>query len=198
MYFLRRFLPLLILSLFVQLGYSAKHFKFEGIAMGSSQTEFFSKLQKKGFQAISQPEFITDTANIASYYWGTYKGHSGTILAVSGVRKNKNKADKLVVYLDASTSWHSLYDKYYKIKQSLTKEFGQPKECREMFHINGQPKTDDDLFLEVKHGNCEYLSIFSSKRGVVMLSIVYKKGEARVNVVYLDQETVGGSMQHSH
>lgn len=180
-----------------QLAFSAKHVLFSGIPMGGPKQPFYEKIQKKGFQRIPCPECVEDTSNTKAYFWGTYRGFSNSIVAVSGFRKDAQNVDKVVVMLDACNSWRALYDYYAKMKQSLTKEYGQPKECREMFHINGQPKTDSDLFLEVKRGNCEYVSIFSSKRGAIMISIVNLNNQARVYVTHIDKGTVEKTLQYN-
>ena len=67
-----------------------------------------------------------------------------------------------------------------------------------MFHINGQPKTDSDLFIEVQQGNCEYVSIFSSKRGAIMVSIVYVNKQARVYVTHIDKGDVENTLKYNN
>lgn len=195
---MKRIISFLFLFLFTsQFTYSAKHVLFVGIPMGGPKQTFYDKIQKKGFQRIPCPECVDDTTNTNAYFWGTYCGFSNSIVKVSGFRKDATNADKVVVMLDACNSWRALYDYYAKIKQSLTKEYGQPKECREMFHINGQPKTDSDLFIEVQQGNCEYVSIFSSKRGAIMVSIVTTNRQPRVHVTYIDKGTVDKTYEYN-
>lgn len=194
---MKKIVTFLLLAFSIQFAFSAKHVLFSGVPMGGDQKNFVAKLQKKGFQLIDRPEYISDTASNKKYMWGTFKGFSNSVLSISGFRKDAGNVDKVVVMLDVCTSWRSLYDYYSKVKQTLSKDYGQPKLCHEMFHVNGQPKTDDDLFLEVKHGNCEYFSIFSSKRGAVMISIVYQNAQARVLVTYIDKGTVENTLKYN-
>ncbi len=194
---MKKILSFLLLLLCSQFTYSAKHVLFAGVPMGGPKEAFYQKIQKKGFQRIPCPECVGDSTTDKEYFWGTFRGFSNSIVQVSGFRKDANNVDKVIVMLDACNSWRALYDYYAKIKQSLAKEYGQPKECREMFHINGQPKTDSDLFIEVKQGNCEYVSIFSSKRGAIMVSIVYLNQQARVLVTHIDKGTVDKTYEYN-
>lgn len=195
---MKKIVSILCLIVCSQLSYSAKHILFSGIPMGGPKEQFYEKIQKKGFQRIPCPECVDDTTNNKAYFWGTYRGFSNSIIQVSGFRKDAKHVDKVVVMLDVCNSWRALYDYYAKIKQSLAKEYGQPKECREMFHINGQPKTDSDLFIEVQQGNCEYVSIFSSKRGAIMVSIVYTNKQARVYVTHIDKGDVENTLKYNN
>lgn len=176
--------------------FSAKHFKFMGVTMGGPKTEFAAKLKKKGLEAIPNPQTITDNSHQKLFFSGDFKGYSSVIFSVSGFRDNRENVDKVAVYFDVRNSWRSLYADYSKLKADFTKEFGQPKECREMFHVNGQPKTDDDLFTELKHGNCEYVSIFSTKRGIVVLMILYRDHQARAYATYIDQGSIEKTLEH--
>lgn len=178
-----------------QLGFAVKHVKFDGIPLGGPKQKFEVKLQKKGFQSVPCPDYLPDTVAYNSYYWGTYSGFSNSIVIVKDKRDEQKLVDKVVVMLDESNSWRALYDYYAKVKQQLTRQYGQPKECREMFHINGQPKTDSDLFQEVKNGNCEYVSIFSSKSGAVVVNIYFYNRQARVFVSYIDNMSMKGVVQ---
>lgn len=182
----RYFLSMLILftALVADAQSSNEHMKFMGIPMVGTVQSFAQKLEARGLQFDSKDKD-------GNYYFnGTFFNEENCHIYV-GHTANTQQVYQAGVSFSPDNTWEALSKKYFRLKEALTKKYGEPSFVIEEF-AGGEPSSDKGKFRAIDSGVCQYRTQFTTEAGWIFLTIVSGKvGDDKtfyVHLLYVDKE----------
>lgn len=139
------------------------HMTFKGIPINGNLSDFTAQMKQKGFTHLATQDGIAAfTGEFAAY-------KECTIAAVSS--KSTNTVSKVGVIFPECKTWSKLYGNYSQLKEMLTQKYGEPSESIENFESHSELDDDQDRMFAVEFDQCKYISIWSTEKGDIELSI---------------------------
>jgi len=156
-----------------------KHTLFMGIPMGGDMGEFVDRLEtEKKFKVILQRE---DACAMEGRFTGV---QCDLIILVN----SDHTVGRVVVMFGKEKNWPPLESRYFGLKSSLTRKYGDPIGSDEKFV--GTPHSESAKFYALLRDECKYKAEFSIENtlGFVNLSIQGNADDtsASVRLTYLD------------
>jgi hypothetical protein len=109
--------------------YNAQKFEFKGVSLNKKADEFIEELKDKNVEFVTK----VDGIGYGMYYYliGSYAGRRNCNIFLTSY--NDGEIELLGVHLPAKSTWSSLEDEYYEMKELLTKKYGKPYSSEEEF-----------------------------------------------------------------
>jgi len=173
----------LLLSLLIVLPMLAnartEHMKFMGIPIDGTSAQFGQMLvQQKNMTRIDD-----------NFYKGTFFDVKDCYVVVGSNRDVVCGAD---VRFPKANDWQGLSSRYNKLKEGLTKKYGEPLDAEEFFDEADKYDTDDSCrYVGVEANKCHYLTVWSTPVGQVQLKIenfkIEESYEPQIRLTYFDK-----------
>lgn len=138
------------------------HLKFKGVPIDGTKELFVTRMRRKGFKHIDR----RDGMDILQ---GDFAGYNECYIYVATL-ENQDLVSRISVRFPDRDQWKYLYGDYKGLKQMLTEKYGKPYECTEKFSRYSL-EDDNSRMLDVKLGNCKYISCFKADNGNISLWI---------------------------
>lgn len=173
----------MLLSLAVQAQTATGHLKFKGVPMDGPVDEFVEKIKGTDLQVV-------DKFDDATMLTGTFAGYRNCKVFVYPSKGNGH-VRMVGVTFDLQETWPDLYSNYLSLKTMLTKKYGEPAKCKEVFDWPSEPDDHTKIYL-VQTDRCKYSSDFETLEGFITLSITHLKVDyldvCFVSVTYIDKQ----------
>ncbi|MBR5249106.1 MAG: hypothetical protein IKV28_00770 [Bacteroidales bacterium] len=150
-----------------------EHMTFKGVSMERNVKSFVSQLKSKGLSIEYQQEEGTILT-------GEFAGRSECTIVVIPTKGNK-KVWKVVALFPQKTSWYSLEQEYYTLKESYSEKYGNPESFE--FFIEPYEEGDGNEMAAIAEDKCKYASFYTTPEGTIVLEIC---ADQCVQVTYED------------
>lgn len=173
----------MLLSLAVQAQTATGHLKFKGVPMDGPVDEFVEKIKGNDLRTTKKSEDVTILN-------GTFAGYRNCNVFVFPSRKN-GYVRMVGVNFDEQNTWFGLYSDYSNLKSMLTKKYGEPAKCEEMFDWPSEPDDHTKMYL-VETDRCKYETLFVTSEGFIKLTISHVKTDYEdacyASLIYIDYQ----------
>lgn len=183
---MKKLLSTLFLSFTVFISFSqvmsdtAKHLMFKGVPLDGTLDQYVSKMKQNGFTHLNTKDGV-------AMLQGDFAGYKSCYVGVSTL-KQKDLVYKIGVLFPEKDTWSTLSGNYFDLKQLLTEKYGSPNEIVEKFDSRIEPKDDESKMYDVKFDHCKFISIWSTDKGEIQLSIDHESvSTCFVKLLYFDK-----------
>lgn len=173
----------MLLSLAVQAQTATGHLKFKGVPMDGPVDEFVEKIKGTDLQVV-------DKFDDATMLTGTFAGYRNCKVFVYPSKGNGH-VRMVGVTFDLQETWPDLYSNYLSLKTMLTKKYGEPAKCKEVFDWPSEPDDHTKMYL-VETDRCKYETLFVTSEGFIKLTISHVKTDYEdacyASLIYIDYQ----------
>ena len=158
---------------------NSKHLSIMGIPIKGSLTEFYKKLQTKGYKYEGKNSHF-------ARFTGNFTGRNATIGIIAD-DDGQNVCDVFVNF-DSSWQWKTLANTYSYYKDLYTKKYGKP-----FISTENNPADSDsnlDLMFQLDQGRVQWVSRWRVTGGTIHLAIDKASGlyQGRVSILYQNSQ----------
>lgn len=177
-FFIALLVTLMSVATFAQT--ESPHLSFKGVPIDGTLNEYIQKMKQKGFDYIGQEGGL-------AVLTGDFAAYNGCTIGVSTLNQ-KDLVSSIAVFFPYCSTWASLSNNYYSLKEMLTEKYGKPVDVIEEFQGNHEPTDDGSRMYAVKFDRCKYVTIFETPKGNITLNIAHNGiTDCFVSLVYLDK-----------
>lgn len=173
---MRKYLLLLVLTLYVANVDASNHIKFMGIEINGNYDSFKDSLKVRGFTYVSSFETLHK-------FYGKFANEIVTLNVLASPKTQT--VCKVIVYFPEREGWKELKKDYFTKKEMYKSKYPLDRE----FEFFSFPYEDGDGYemRAVAKEKCRYISFYLAMGGHITLEI---DKEAKLKVIYEDRENI--------
>ena len=154
-----------------------KHLLFKQFPITGDVNALIKQLSSSGYTIAEPYNYVYNAASLI----GSFAGNNDCNVAVIGTPRS-HLACGVMVFLQEHHIWYTIKDQYEKIKNQLTKKYGNP-ETYEYF-LDPFYEGDGSELTALFSDHCTWMSIFKTAKGTISVSMTSK---SKVLITYQDK-----------
>ena len=173
---MRKYLLLLVLTLYVANISASNHIKFMGIEVNGNYDSFKDSLKAKGFTYMSSFETLHK-------FYGKFANEIVTLNVLASPKTQT--VCKVIVYFPEREDWNELKKDYFTKKEMYKSKYPLDRD----YEFFSSPYEDGDGYemRAIAREKCRYISFYLAMGGHITIEI---DKEAKLKVVYEDRENI--------
>lgn len=165
------------------------HLAFKGVPITGTLKQYVTRMKAAGFRSV-------DADAHCALLTGDFAGYTDCTVQVSTL-KALDVVSMIAVMFPSKDKWPELSNNYKRIKSLLTKKYGAPASCTEKFNTSFAPQSDHDRMFGVNMDECQYITTYRTRLGVIRLSIA-TGFNPYVMLIYQDKANSGKVEQQAY
>jgi len=154
-----------------------KHLLFKQFPITGDVKTFIQNLLNEGYVLNEPYNYTYHAASLT----GSFAGNNDCSIAVIGTPRT-HIACCVMVFLKEHHIWYTIKDEYEKIKNQLSKKYGNPESYE--YFMDPYYEGDGSELTALYADHCTYLSMFNTANGKISVSM---SSDAKVMITYQDK-----------